>query len=205
MSEGYQIRNQGAPHFLTFTVVDWVDVFTRKVYSDIVIDSLKYCQDQKGLDMFGYVIMSNHIHLIIQSNQKQLSALIKDFKSFVAKRIIEMVKEGSESRSDWMLKRFEFAARSNSRNSQYQFWRYGNHPEEVFSEEFPWTKLNYIHMNPVRAGIVNKASEYRYSSASNYVSGEGLLNFELPSNPIIDVTKKYRYNFEMMYGEIYRF
>ena len=57
MKEGYVIRNQDTPHFLTFTVVDWVDVFTRKVYRDILLDSLKFCQEHKGLILTGYVMM----------------------------------------------------------------------------------------------------------------------------------------------------
>jgi REP element-mobilizing transposase RayT len=107
MSEGCVIQNHAAPYFLTFTVVDWVDVFSRKVYRDIVIDSLKFCQKNKGMEIYGFVIMSNHIHLIIQSNERALSALIKDFKSFVAKSILNIIKEGPESRADWILKRFE--------------------------------------------------------------------------------------------------
>ena len=197
MSEGYQIRDQGAPHFLTFTVTDWVDVFSRKIYKDIIIESLTFCQKNKGLEMYAYVIMSNHIHLIIGSKFGKLSELVRDLKSYLAKTIINKIKEGPESRADWMLKRFEFAAKSNSRNSGYQFWRYSNHPEEVFTEKFLWTKINYIHMNPVRAGIVSKASEYLYSSASNYVHGKRLINFELPSNPIIDVLGKDMFNFEI--------
>lgn len=207
MSEGYQIRDQGAPHFLTFTVTDWVDVFSRKIYKDLLIESLTFCQKNKGMELYAYVFMrmaapSNHVHLIIGSKLGKLSELVRDLKSYLAKAIINKIQEGPESRADWMLKRFEFAAKSNSRNSGYQFWRYGNHPEEVFSEKFLWTKVNraafrYIHMNPVRAGIVSKASEYLYSSASNYVHGKGLINFELPSNPIIDALGKDRFNFEI--------
>lgn len=197
MAEGYQIRNQAAAHFLTLTVVDWVDIFTRKIYKDIVIESLEYCQKFKGLEMYGFVIMSNHLHMIIQSEDKDLSKLLKDFKSFVAKRILETIQIGPESRSEWMLKRFEFAARSNSRNSNYQFWRYGNHPEEIITERFLWSKLNYIHMNPVRAGIVRMASDYIYSSASNYVNGSGLIKFEMPSNPMINTLSSERFNNEI--------
>ena len=61
---GYQIRDQIKPHFMTFTVVDWIDIFTRKIYRDVIINSLKFCQKQKGLIHHGYVIMSNHIHVI---------------------------------------------------------------------------------------------------------------------------------------------
>lgn len=65
MKEGYIIRDQSAPHFITATVVDWIDVFTRKAYKDCIIDSLEYCIEKKGMVVFGYVIMSNHIHLVV--------------------------------------------------------------------------------------------------------------------------------------------
>lgn len=190
MNEGYIIRDQRKMHFLTFTVVDWVDIFTRKDYRDIIIESFKYCQKEKGMIIYSYVIMSNHIHCIIQSEIIELSDLIRDFKKFTAQMILKRINEGMESRADWMLKRFEFAAKSNLRNSKFQFWQINNHPEEIFTEKFLWTKINYIHLNPIRAGIVLKGSEYLYSSASNYVTNQGLLNIEIPSNPIINPLSK---------------
>ena len=162
MSEGYKIRDQARPHFLTFTVTDWVDVFTRKMYRDIVIESMQYCQIQKGLILYGYVIMINHIHLIVQSKNCHLSALLRDMKKFIASKILFAIQNESESRRDWMLKRFEFAAQSTNKNEKFKFWQSGNHPKEIFSEKFFWTKLNYIHLNPVRAEIVCKASAYFY-------------------------------------------
>ena len=88
-----------------------------------------------------------------------------------------------------MLKHFTKAAAQHSRNKTYQFWKYGNHPEEIYSENFLWIKLDYVHLNPVRAGLVNKASEYLYSSASNYVNGDGLLFIDRADNPIIDTLR----------------
>jgi hypothetical protein len=88
-----------------------------------------------------------------------------------------------------MLKRFEFACKSHSRNEKYQFWKYGSHPEEIYSEKFLWSKLDYIHLNPVRAGIVSKASHYIYSSASNYVDAMGIIEITKVDNPVIDVLK----------------
>lgn len=194
---GYHINDQGAIHFVTLTVVDWVDVFSRQIYRELVIDSLRFCQKNKGLELYGFVIMSNHIHMVVQSNSNDLSGFLRDFKSYVAKQIIDKILEGPESRAEWMLTRFGFAARSNKRNSQYQFWKSGNHPEEIYTEKFLWQKLNYIHMNPVRAGIVKRASEYVYSSASNYVNGNGILEIELPSNPIVDATKFSGYHLDI--------
>ena len=96
-----------------------------------------------------------------------------------------------------MLDLFKKAKENHSRNKNYQFWQYGNHAEEIYTLHVMWDKLNYIHLNPIRAGIVEKAQHYIYSSASNYVNNKGLLNVELAGNPIIDVTKKnefWKYN-----------
>jgi REP element-mobilizing transposase RayT len=116
MTTGYQIRDQAALHYLTIQVVDWIDVFTRQVYCDMVIDSLKYYQDNKGLQLFGYVIMSNHVHLIANSPKGQLSDIFRDFKKFTARTIIENIGSGTESRKDWILNRFQFNAQRHSRN-----------------------------------------------------------------------------------------
>ena len=187
--EGYIIRDQSKAHFITATVVDWVDFFSRKAYRDCIIESLDFCIKNKGMILYGFVIMSNHIHLIIQSDKNKLSDLIRDFKKFTAKTILHKIETEPESRADWMLKRFEFACKSHSRNEKYQFWQYGNHPEEIFSEKFFWSKLDYIHLNPVRAGIVVKASHYLYSSASNYVNDYGIITITKVNNPVIDVLK----------------
>ncbi|WP_348799192.1 REP-associated tyrosine transposase [Flavobacterium adhaerens] len=187
MSEGYKIRDQTLPHFVTATVVDWVDVFTRKNYRDIVVECLEYCITNKSMVLYGYVIMSNHIHMVVQSGDGELSNLLRDFKKYTASKIIEKIKSDPESRREWMLERFKLATESHSRNKNYQFWQYGNHPEEIYSNKFMWSKLDYIHLNPVRAGIVEKASHYIYSSASNYVNNSGLLSIEKADNPVVDV------------------
>ncbi|WP_418263830.1 REP-associated tyrosine transposase [Flavobacterium faecale] len=187
MKEGYVIRDQTLPHFITATVVDWVDVFTRPAYRDCVIDSLDYCIKNKGMILYGYVIMSNHIHLIVQSESGQLSDLIRDFKKFTAKTILEKIQTEPESRRDWMLERFKLAAEKHTRNKNYQFWQIGNHAEEIYTNPFMWSKLDYIHLNPVRAGIVDKISHYLYSSASNYINDMGLVQIEKATNPVVDV------------------
>ena len=140
--------------------------------------------------VYGYVIMSNHVYLIIQSKDSELSDVIRDFKKFTAKTILDKIQTEPDSRREWMLERFKIATASHSRNKNYQFWQYGNHAEEIYSEKFMWSKLNYIHLNPVRAGIVAKTSEYVYSSASNYINGDGILNIEKVDNLIVDVLKK---------------
>jgi REP element-mobilizing transposase RayT len=135
----------------------------------------------------GYVIMSNHIRMIVQSGHGKLSDLLRDIKKFTASKIIEKIKSDPESRREWMLERFKLAAESHSRNKSYQFWQYGHHPEEIYSNKFMWSKLDYVHFNPVRAGILDKALHYIYSSASNYVSDIGFLKIEKADIPLVNV------------------
>ena len=189
MKEGYIITEQEKAHFITATLVDWSDVFTRKNYRDCIIDCLDFCIKNKGMTVYGYIIMSNHIHLIIHSKDGKLSDLIRDFKKFTAKTILEKIQAEPESRREWMMEPFKIATESHSRNKNYQFWQYGNHAEEIYSEKFMWSKLDYIHLNPVRAGLVVKASDYIYSSASNYANGEGILTIGKADNPVVDVLR----------------
>jgi putative transposase len=182
MDGGYKIRNQAAIHFITFAVVEWVDVFTRKEYRDIVLDSIKYCQSEKGLLMHCWCIMSNHLHLIASAKNRDLSNVLRDFKKYTSKEIVNAI-EGNkkESRREWMLEIFRREGAGNSRNKNYQFWRQDNRPQELYSSKFIFQKMNYIHNNPVEAGIVEKPHEYLYSSAKDYFQYKkcGLLDIHL--------------------------
>ena len=116
MKEGYVIREQEKAHFLTATVVDWIDVFSRKTYRDCIIDCFEYCIKNKGMILYGYVIMSNHVHMIIQSDNGKLSDLVRDFKKFTSKTILDKIQTEPESRREWILERFHKATESHSRN-----------------------------------------------------------------------------------------
>ncbi len=178
----YFIVEQHAPYYVTFTVVDWVDVFTRMRYRQIVVDSLNYCIKEKGLIVWGWCLMSNHMHAILQAKEgRSLSNIIRDFKKFTSKAIVASINEGPESRREWMLRRFEWAANSDKRITNYKFWQESNHAiylDSNFPEMFS-QKLNYIHTNPVRAGIVADATHYLYSSANDYAGFKGLVVVQL--------------------------
>lgn len=178
MPTGYQIDEQDAMYFLTFQVVNWVDVFTRRDYKEIIINSLKYCQQNKDLKIYAFVIMSNHIHLIIQSGTNKLSQTIKEFKSFTAREILTNIKTNNESRKHWMLSLFKEAVQRHQRNKNFQFWTHENHAEIIYSNSFFKQKMNYIHDNPVRAGIVTYPEDYFYSSAAIYSGKSNLLKIE---------------------------
>ena len=136
MGTAYQIHDQSACYYMTFQVIDWVDVFSRKRYRDIIIDSFKFCQKNKGLKLWAYVIMTNHIHVIMSSEENNSSDIIHDFKRHTSSKILKSIKEEPESRRDWMLKRFEFAASKNKRNGKHQFWIHENHAIQIESKKF---------------------------------------------------------------------
>jgi putative transposase len=175
MSAGYQIRNQNAIHFVTFAVVDWVDVFTRREYGDLVLKSLNHCRIEKGLNVHAWCLMSNHLHLIISAREGfALSDILRDFKKFTSTAITEAIKENTrESRRNWMLWLFESAGDKNSRNKNYQFWRQDNHPVELTDRDMTTQRLDYLHHNPVVAGLVAEPEHYLYSSALDYAGGTG--------------------------------
>ena len=162
MGFAYNIKDQEAVHYVTFTVHQWADVFTRAVYVDELLNSLRYCQSQKGLEVFAWVIMSNHMHMIIRAKDNNLSDVIRDFKKFTSKAIYKSISENwKESRKEWLLKVLNY-------NGKIWFWEEGYHGEEILSTEFYDSKVNYIHLNPVRAGIVEKEEEYLNSSAGEF-------------------------------------
>ncbi len=130
--DGYVIRNQNATHFLTFTVCGWIDLFTRKIYKDIVTDSFKYCGENKGLILNAYVIMSNHIHLIARAKDGYaLSDIVRDFKAHTHRQMIKVIESDVESRRHWMLHQLKYYASRHNRNENYQIWIQDSHPEEL--------------------------------------------------------------------------
>ncbi len=179
MSTGYQIKDQDGLYFLTFQIVDWIDIFTRQSYRDMFLDSLRYCQKEKGLQVFGYVIMSNHVHLIVNSIDRKLSDVVRDLKKHTSKKFIKICNESNESRKKWMLTAFKDYAKKHSKKSEYQVWTHENHAIVLYTQKFTWEKLTYIHNNPVRAGIVEKPEDYLYSSARNYAEMDALLDVVL--------------------------
>lgn len=178
MSRKYKFRNPEGVYFVSFAVVDWVDVFTRNIYKDIVVDSMVYCQKNKGLEIFSWCIMTSHIHLLIRAaSGHSLSAILRDFKKFTAKELLKAIRENpQESRKEWMMAQFKRAAQKSSNVRDFQFWRHDNHPIEVWSNKVISQKVNYIHMNPVEEGLVLKPEEYPYSSARDYAGDKGLLD-----------------------------
>jgi putative transposase len=174
MRSRYKIAELEAPHFITCTIVGWLPVFTRARYLDIITSSLNFCRQQKGLRLHAYVILDNHLHLLVSSDN--LSPVIRDFKRHNAKEILAVARQEDKQ---WLLKQFEFFKSAHKGDSQHQVWQEGFHPQAITTEDMLRQKLEYIHYNPVRIGLVDRPEDWRYSSARNYLGQDGVLEIDL--------------------------
>ena len=180
MSTKYRATLSHATYFVTITTVGWVDVFTRLEQKEVIIESLRFCQKNKGLEIYAYCIMSNHVHLLCGATQEpSLSEIMRDFKKFTSKEIIRTIELGPESRREWMLKYFEDACYRLKRDQKFKVWQDGYHAEILYSPEFLRQKLKYIHNNPLKERIVEKPEDYIFSSARNYSGVKGELEVVL--------------------------
>jgi REP element-mobilizing transposase RayT len=166
MAFAYSIKDEKGIYFVTFTVHQWIDVFTRQDYVNIFLDSISFCQKEKGLLVYAWVVMTNHVHLILRSEKEPLSEIIRDIKKFTATQIVKAIEMNQkESRKKWLLWLLK-------KEGKITFWQAGYHGEEIVSQKFMQTKLDYIHNNPVRASWVAEATEYINSSAKDILKNE---------------------------------
>jgi len=165
----YRITEQDRPHFLTCTVLHWIPVFTRPDTVSIIIESLRFLINT-GVKVYAYVILENHLHLILQSPSLQRD--ISRFKSFTAANLIHYL---DEKGIHTILEQLAFYKKAHKGDRAYQFWQEGSHPEMIQNIEMLRQKVEYIHQNPVKRGYVEHSEHWRYSSARDYAGGEGLL------------------------------
>ena len=170
MSRKYKFHNPDGVYFVSFAVNKWVDVFIRNEYKNLLVESLRYSQQHKGLKLFAWCIMTNHVHLIVRSTDDfKLPDILRDFKKFTCKSMLKAIRENMfESRKEWLLEQFKTP-------EGFCFWGTDNHPVELWSKSVIDQKIEYLHQNPVVEGLVFKAEDYVYSSAIDYAGETGLL------------------------------
>ena len=166
----YKICVEQAPHFLTCTVLNWIPLFTRPQTVNIILEALRYRQDELNWKLYGYVILENHLHLIIQA--ENLALEFPRFKSYTARKLIDHLKECHAER---LLRQLAFFRKSYKEDRDYQCWEEGSHPQLIENEQVLRQKLEYIHQNPVKRGYVDDATHWRYSSARDYAGIDGLI------------------------------
>lgn len=177
MSTKYKATSSDQAFFITLTTMGWIDIFTRLNQKQVITNALSYCQQNKGLELYAYCIMSSHIHLLCKAtNGFVMSDVIRDFKKFTSKKMIQTIMEEPESRREWMLPYFKKVCEHLKRNQQYKVWQDGYHAEIVETNGFIRQKIDYIHNNPVKEKIVTLPEDYYYSSARNYAGLENDLD-----------------------------
>jgi putative transposase len=147
MSTKYKFNDQESLYFVSFSVVNWIDLFIRNEYKEIMLDSWKHCQAKKGLEIYGWCMMTSHIYRIIGTNGDKLENIMRDMKKHTSTALKQAIKEHpTESRREWMLWMMERAGRKNSQNSEFQLWQQGNHPIESFNHKILHQKLDYMQL-----------------------------------------------------------
>ena len=175
MSEKYKFRDLEGIYFVTTTIVGWIDLFTKPQYCELVLESIRFCQKEKGLNVHAWCIMSSHLHLII-SSENNLSGIVRDFKTHTSKLIVKELNDGTDGRKEWMLNLFYEAAIPLKRSKKYKVWKDGNHPVQLDTNDMLEERLNYIHQNPVKQNCVVEPEHCYYSSAIDYAGQKGLLD-----------------------------
>ena len=176
MSRKYKFLNKEGLYFVSFATINWIDVFSRPIYKDIIVDSLKYCIQNLGMELYCWCLMPNHVHLMYRGKDNNPEIILGRFKEFTSKKLIKEISINlQESRREWMLPMFKEAGANNSNVRNYQFWQHHNKPIELWSADVIQQKADYIHDNPV-AGFVDEPWHWRYSSAIDYADGKGLVN-----------------------------
>ncbi len=176
MSRKYKFGDNDKIYFVSFAITNWIDLFIRNEYREEILNSIRHCQANKDLELYGWCIMTSHVHLIIGTKDKPLQNIMRDLKRHTAEVLHKEIKKNySESRKEWMLWMMERAAKKNNNAAKFQLWQPESHPIQLISNKMAHQKLDYIHNNPVEAGFVTKAEEWKYSSAIDYYGGKGLL------------------------------
>ncbi|VAW30178.1 hypothetical protein MNBD_BACTEROID07-1045 [hydrothermal vent metagenome] len=180
MSLKYKFFDKTDLYFITYTVINWMDVFTSDIYRNVLLDSWNYCIKNKGLKIHAWCIMTNHVHMIISSDGEELSSIMRDIKSFTSTTLKQIIADNQQgSHKTRMLKMMKDAGTKNSNNNGFQFWQQHNHPILLDTNYILDQKLDYIHNNPVKKGFVDEPESYLYSSARDYAGIQGLVEIEL--------------------------
>jgi putative transposase len=179
MSRKYKFLNKEGLYFVSFATVNWIDVFTRSAYNEIIVDSLSWCIDNIGMELYCWCIMPSHVHLIFRARDNNPEVILGRFKEHTAKQLIKAIIENpQESRKEWILWMLKRAAAKSSNVTHYQFWQHNNKPIELWSPHVIEQKADYIHNNPVEAGFVTEPQHWKHSSAIDYCGGKGLVNIQ---------------------------
>jgi len=165
--EAYRITEDAALYYLTFSVVDWLPVFICEEPCLIVTESLNFCHRSKHLRINAFVIMPTHMHAILfdaEFDVERLQRTVTDMRKFTGQRLSDYCEQK-------MPPAFGRTLRDISRTDRVrQFWQQSKHPEAIYARQFWQTKLDYLHDNPRRKGLVREPEQWRFSSAAFWLT-----------------------------------
>ena len=164
--ERYRIIEEHGLYFVTFTIVQWLPVFVGEAPCRIVTESLNFCHEHKHLRINAFVIMPTHLHLIIFDeafDSQRLQQSLTDFRKFTGRRLADYCAEHLPACFTEVLRA------EAGEDRERRFWQASRHPEAIFSQAFWQQKVDYIHKNPVAAGLVRQVDDWRFSSAAYWV------------------------------------
>jgi REP element-mobilizing transposase RayT len=166
MRSRYRILERDHSHFITSTTVAWLPIFTSAARCDILVDAFEYCRQHKELKLYAWVILDTHFHAIVAA--PELVRVLADLKRHTARRLVEQLEA---ERCDWLLRQLRYERAPNKTESQHQVWQEGSHPQAIMSDEMVLQKLEYLHNNPVKRGLVASPEHWCYSSAHEWLAG----------------------------------
>ena len=169
----YKIYEPTHPHFVTCTVLHWLPLFTRQESVDIVLQCLRYLQQNDDFKLYAYVVLENHIHMVVQSND--IGKSMESFKKYTANELLKLLQKENVKT---ILDQLRFYKKAHRVDKIYQIWEEGYHPKLMQTDAMIINKINYIHQNPVKRGYVDEATHWRYSSARDYEGMRGLIDVE---------------------------
>jgi putative transposase len=170
MGKWRTIEHPGAAYFVTSAIVDFVIIFDQKVYIDIILENLDFYRHRYGFKLYAFVIMPEHLHLIIHPlRESKIKDIMRNFKSYTSKRLTSQLRE--DGRFDVLNRLKKFA----TRKIEHPLWTEGIRPIGIRTEKILRSKIDYIHANPLRRGIVRNLEDYPYSSFRNYYLNDELL------------------------------
>jgi REP element-mobilizing transposase RayT len=165
-----------ACHFLTLNVVERIDVFVRPAYKQVITRALNHFIELHGVNVYAWCLMSSHLHLLIRTKEGYGPAWFeRDFKKYTTPLLLKAIQTEADLRRDWILERFEEFGKSLKRIEKYHLWQTCNSPLHIDGQQPQQLldKIEEIHENPVRHGIVDQPENYLYSSARDYAGLRG--------------------------------
>jgi REP element-mobilizing transposase RayT len=163
MGKWKTIEYPGAAYFVTSTIVNFVPVFDQRIYIDIILKNLDFYRDKHNFKLYAFVVMPDHLHFILHpAHETKIKEIMRDFKSYTSKKLTSQLKENGRFEILNHLRKFATPKIENP------FWTEGNRPIGIYTEKVLRSKMDYIHTNPLRRGLVTNLEDYPYSSFRNY-------------------------------------